>query len=342
MRHRLLLSCSLLFFLPSAAGQNPSCEVDVPLIIVMPDAALVRHVPADGFIAHHGGEALAIRSVDTDTGPRRIVLVVETGKNVNQAARKVEASVLGAIVTNARAEDSFAFLTAHGPRKELPFGAPRDVLLSSIGELSLPAMGKNQSKSILDSVLEAADWLRPSQQGDSIILFTMGLGPLGESGYGRVANTLNASGIRLFGFQLGTFYAGIYSVGLAPSPGGPNGFPPGVLLPSARIDPNRETIFGLADEAGGFFLEENTEGDPQLRYQLTGGRLQQLDKFGGQLYKGIMEYYRIRLGAAPKGFTIDLTDPLRQQLPRAHVVYPRKATRCSSASQADPSPTSPG
>jgi hypothetical protein len=63
---------------------------------------------------------------------------------------------------------------------------------------------------------------------------------------------LTAAGIRLFGFQLGRLYMGIYSV----SPGC-------ILLLRATIDPNRETMLDLADETGGFFLEENTEGDPQ-------------------------------------------------------------------------------
>jgi hypothetical protein len=145
MPRRLHLSCAFLFFLASAGGQNQPCEVDVPVNVVMPDAALVRNMPQDGFIALHGSDVFAIRSVRADTASRRIVLVVENGKNVNPAAHRVEASVLGSIVRNARAEDSFAFLTARGPRTELPFGAPRDMLLSSIGELSSPAKGKDQA-----------------------------------------------------------------------------------------------------------------------------------------------------------------------------------------------------
>jgi len=51
---------------------------------------LVRHLRQEEFIARRGDATLAIRSVDADTAPRRIVLVVENGKNVNPAARKVE------------------------------------------------------------------------------------------------------------------------------------------------------------------------------------------------------------------------------------------------------------
>jgi len=341
MWQRLHLDFAFLFFSATVAGQDQPCEVDVPLNVVLPDAALVRKISPDGFMARQGGELLTIRSVSVDTAPRRVVLVAENGKDVNPAARKVEASVLEAMVTTARAEDSFAMLTSGGRRKELRFGTPRDALLSDIHELSSPSAGKSQGNSALDAVLEAAGWLQPSQPGDSILLLTMGLEPGGGSGYGKARKTLTAAGIRLFGFQLGRLYLGIYSVGLAPSPGGPIGFPTGVLLPSARIDPNRETIFDLGDETGGFFVEENTEGDAQKRYQLTDDLLRVLNKRAGQLYKAIVEYYGIRLAAAPKGFAVDLTDALRQQLPAARVNYPREMPRCSGGSGVNPSPDRP-
>jgi hypothetical protein len=57
---------------------------------------------------------------------------------------------------------------------------------------------------------------------------------------------------------------------------------------------------------------------------LTDERLQQLDKFGSQLYKGVVEYYCIRLIAAPEGFAIDLTDAVRRKLPKAHMFYREK------------------
>jgi len=328
MRYQWLLICTLLSCSGSTAGQDHPCEVDIPVNIVTPELALVRHVPKDGFIAHHGDNALAIHSVDADIAPRRIVLVVENGKSVNSAARKIEASVLGGIVTNARAEDSFAFLTARGPRKELPFGIPRDMLLSSIRELSSPANGKDQGKSALEAVLEASGWLQPSQPGDSIILLTMGLEP-GEMEYGKVTKTLTTSAIRLFGFQFGVLYLATYSSHLGPIASGP--------FPIVKIDPNRETIFDLGEETGGFLLEENTEGNPQLSYHLTDDRLQQLGYFAGQLYKGVVEYYRMRLGPAPEGFVVDLSDSVRQKVPKAHVLYPRRTLNCSPISRSSPS-----
>ncbi len=293
--------------------------------VVMPDAALLLNIPQDAFIAHRGKDVLAIRSVDANNSPRRIVFVVENGKSVNAAARKLEASILSSVVTNGRPVDSFALLTAIGPRMDVPFGAPRETLLSAIGEASSPIKAKDQSKSVLDAVLEASGWLQPPQPGDSIILLTMGLKP-DETSYGRLGNVLTTAGIRLFAFQLGRFYAGTYHTGVAFAPA-----PGGMLLPTATVDPNSETIFNLAVETGGFSLLENTEGAPQRKYQLTDERLQDVTQRGGQLYKGITDYYRIRLVSPPEGFAIDLSDSVRKRFPNAQIAYPRKLPGCPRA-----------
>ncbi len=322
---RLHLGYLLLFFFSaSTVAQNQSCDVDVPVNVVMPDAALLRNIPRDAFIARHGKDVLTIRSVVADTAPRRIVLVVENGKNVNPAAHKLETSVLRAIVTNGRPVDSFAFLTAVGPRNDVPFGAPREALLSAIDDASSPVKEKGQSKSVLDTILEASGWLQPQRVGDSILLLTMGIKPE-EPNYGRVAKILTTAGIRLFAFQFGRFYEGIYRTGVAPAPA-----PGGMLLPTASMDPNSETVFNLAVETGGFSLLENTEGDPQRRYELTEGRVEHVTQRGGQLYKGITDYYRIRLVSPPEGFAIDLTDAVRNRFPKAQLAYPRKTLGCGS------------
>src|SRR3989442_11385794 len=115
------------------------------MMVVLRAAAIVSMSSQDGFMAGQGGNFPTIRSVSVDTAPRRVVLVAENGKDVNPPARKVETSVLEAMVTTARAEDSFAMLTSSGRRKELRFGTPRHALLSDIHELSSPSAGKTQT-----------------------------------------------------------------------------------------------------------------------------------------------------------------------------------------------------
>jgi hypothetical protein len=325
---RLLHFGLTLFLLQTSTAQNRPCALDIPLNVLMPDTALVRGLHQGAFVARLGNSVLDIPSVDVDTGPRRIVIVAENGKKLNPAARKVEATILGAIVRDARPADSIALLTAVGPHKELPLGTKRELLLSTIEDLSAPPREKGEGRSTFEVVQQAAGWLQPFQPGDSIILLTMGLVP-GAPGYARAREALTDSGIRLFGLQLGRILIGTYSTGIASTPGGG-------ILPTARVDPNTETMLDLADETGGFFLEENTEGDPQRSYHLTEERLQLVAKLGDQLNKGVGEYYRLRFFAPPKGYIIDLADSVREKLPKAHMVYPRRMPRCSSLESSSP------
>lgn len=321
------LTSVLALFAFNAAGQNGPCEEEFPLNVVTPDAALIRGIPPSGFIVRDGHNLVPVESSTVDSGPRRIVVVVENGKNVNPAARQIEASVLGAVLTNARPEDSWALLTAVGPRTALPFGTQRDTIVSAARELISRPNGKGQDNSILESALDAAKWLQPSRPGDSIILLTMGINPTDRE-YKAVQTALTAAGIRLFGLQLGTYYAGFYQ----PQFGARAGTAASIVSP-ASIVANRETIFELANITGGFAILEKTD-DPMTTYQATDKNLKRMQELTGQIYKAITEYYDVRLGAASKDFTVDLTDPVREQLSRAHIqvqlIYPNVTHGCQA------------
>ncbi len=86
--------------------------------VVTKQAALIRGIGESGFVARYKNEPLHVDSVAVNTSPRRIVIVAENGWRVNEPARKIEASVLGTFIKNARTDDSFAFMTALGPRKQ--------------------------------------------------------------------------------------------------------------------------------------------------------------------------------------------------------------------------------
>jgi hypothetical protein len=102
-----------------------------------------------------------IASVIPDNGPRRIVFVVETAKSNSEAFRRIEAAIVAEIVATARPQDSFALLTAHGPRREVRFGEAHEKLGSVIQELGEAAKGKKEFSRVLDAVQDATGWLQP-------------------------------------------------------------------------------------------------------------------------------------------------------------------------------------
>jgi hypothetical protein len=302
--------------------------MELSALVTLPDATLVTRLGADGFVAHSKNGPVRIASVETDRAPRRILFLVETGKRVIPAARKLQAAILSEILSKARPDDSFALLTVGGPRKETRFGAGNETLQVAATEIQAGLRGKNQDNAVLDGILEAIDWFQPHLAGDSIMLLTMGIEHDHEASFTKARAGLARTHVRLFGFQLGQFISGYYRVVIGTSPGGQ-------MIPIASVDPNHQNFFALSRGTGGFAGLENAQGDPQEQYKLTDDRLKAVKYFGMQEYKAVGEYYRIRIQRPPQDLSLDLAEPIRKQLPEARVIYANTALDCS------PAPSSP-
>src|SRR5689334_3068412 len=87
--------------------------IELPVNIVNRDGRLLRNLKSDQFTAEYKhGNSPKILSVSEDSGPRRVLLVLETGSGVPSRILKVESSVVSNVLSEARHEDSFALLTA--------------------------------------------------------------------------------------------------------------------------------------------------------------------------------------------------------------------------------------
>jgi hypothetical protein len=320
-RMGILAAFSLPIISAALLAQGTGCMVELPAIVVLPDASLVQRLGTGGFVAHDKSGPAKIEAVGSDRNARRILLVVETGKQVPSSARKVQAEILTEILKNARPEDSFALLTMRGPRREIRFGATHEMLTSSIEEIETGVAGKNQEGGALDTIFEGIDWFHPPKAGDAILVLTMGIESNHRVSFAKVRDGLVKARIHLFGFQLGPIIGGYYRTGF-----GASAF--GQTVPTAWIDPNHENLFALSKYTGAFVALENAEGDPWKEYQLTDQRLHAIRHVAHQEYQAIVEFYKIQVQGSPKDLVIDLTDSIRRQLPQAEVSYPRNFPDC--------------
>jgi hypothetical protein len=328
--HFLFLGCLVCC---TAFADERSCTEQLPVIVLLPGGALVRKLDKAQFVVRNKNNTLPVHSLTTDNGARRTVFVVETGGRVTEAARKIEAGVLSEILSNARPEDSFALLTADGPREEVRFGENRELLQSAVREFGIKPQGKQHPTGVLDAVSEAITWLQPHQSGDAILVMTMGIEQIMTMGieqtyshisYAKEREALISSGIRLFGFQLGPLIAGSWIPGRFPSQSS-----------LGILSGNYESLQSLTRESGGFDYVENTV-DLDKTYVLTDERLQVLKGGGRQIYRAIAEYYLVTVEAPHKDFVIDLSDKIRTKLPNATVVYPRKTISCAPTADSGP------
>jgi len=259
---------------------------------------IVDDLETDAFVAHDKQHPLAIRSASTDQGPHRIIFVVDNGKKIKTAARKAEAAIISNILLKARAEDSFALLTAHGPRRELRFGASRDSLRRAAEQFAAPSREKSRGKPMLDTILEATAWFQPPQPGDSIFA----LGGTFDSSLGVTSHKLRAAlepgRVRMFWIQVAA--------------GGPASYQ------AAK----------LAAESGGWaasqwvFMRRET-----LEQQLAG-----LVNDSEEMYMEVTKHYLLKLDSFGPDLTIELAPSVKAQYPWAKVHFPQFLPACTATS----------
>jgi hypothetical protein len=279
--------------------------------------APVRDVPADAFVVRDKKHPVPVESVTVDRGPRRIVFVADNGAKMTLAARKIEAAVIANVLSKGRAEDSFALLTARGPRMALPFGAGLDSMKAPADKLSGLAQGQGKGESVLDAVLEATSWLQPPKAGDSILLVAMRVEGGNRVSSRKVRNALRAGGIRLFGFQLGPSF--VVNKNLE-EPALYSGFIHGMLT--------------LAKISGGVVVVEDTE---ESNYRLDTEDLDLLKTNAEQMYSAIVQYYVLRFDSIDPHQIVRLYPVFKKQphIP-LRVLYPHYSPNCVSAAAVKP------
>ena len=301
-----------------AKAEEHGCTLEIPAIVVLPDYNLVRELGPSAFTLQGKHGSGTVTSVETRSGPRRILFVVETGKQVPAAAKKIEFDVISAILANADGEDSFALLASRGPRNEVGFGTNKETVAASAAAIENVVGTRSQKGGVLDSILEAIDRFQSPREGDAIVVLTLGIESDHYAGYGKVRDALAKAHVRLFGVQLGPI---IDAIGAAPSYWG-NYYQPGWM------DPNRENLFALTRASGGFAGWENTVGGPHNRYNLTNDRQIAIKHIALQIYRAIARYYSIRVENPSSNFALELADSVRKDLPQARLNYPDRYWEC--------------
>jgi len=259
--------------------------------------------------------------VETRSGPRRILFVVETGKQVPVAARKVEFEIISEILSKAASEDTFALITSRGPRNEIGFGTSRETVAGSAAAIEKDLGGWSQKSGVLDSILEAIERFQSPREGDAIVVLTLGIESNHYAAYGTVRDALVKAHVRLFGLQLGPI---INAIGAVPRYLGNDRFQPGWM------DPNRENLFALTRASGGFATWENAAGGPGGEYKLTNERLLAVKHMALQIYRAVARYYSIQIENPPSDFALDLASSVRKDLPQARLNYANRSRECKA------------
>lgn len=324
LRCHVMACCSLLWMLPSGllAQSTEGCNsFEVQASVMMMDGRMVQGIAPEGFTAQMNGRAAAIQRASADESPRRILIVLDTGR-MDPAQQTILDAVLSRILLDSRAGDSFALLATRGPALEVPFGKPgRDLHARAVEQRALKE-GPKSKQGPLESVIKGTQWFDGGQAGDAILLLTSEVEQSDDMDYGKLLKVLRSRNIRLFTFLAGRFVSGaIYTVMM---PGNP-----GSAVPEVSSSIDTSNVRSLTWEAGGVFFHEDTR-HPWRKYELKDDRLEELRRAGWQMYGAIAALYTIQVRTEQnrrKGrIHLDLVSAVRKEAPRARLYYPREVS----------------
>jgi hypothetical protein len=297
------LVLSALFAASTVFAQQKACPVDLPVGIVDPNGTLLNGLTASDITVRLRKQALPIETIGYDTGPRRIVFVLDTSRRLPPEARKAETMLVNYVVSNARSFDSFALLTARGPLRQVRFEDGREALSKALEELASDPKEQTKAPNVLDTVMAGIGWFGEPRLGDAIFImadhleetndsnqyqsFQLGhTGPLqgvatdrGPSfeapshlKFSAVMEALADHRIRVFGLQLG-------SLKLTPL--------------TAVYSPNNENLFGITKGSGGYAVLDPS--DSFGSYLMSDARAQSLQHKVFQIYGAITQFYQVRV-----------------------------------------------
>lgn len=195
------VSTALSFRLP--AQENPCLTRTVPVNVTTNDYRVVSGLTSANFRGKFRGHPVEIISVKYDTGPRRIVILLDASGSMKYAW-EAELGTAQNIVLQAPPKDSFAVLAFGDGTSYMRIGFGKDPkdLVNGLGRMT--RVGKAYGKTaMLDALLEAVNMSRPLRMGDALLLISDGGDNASRSDPAQSQSVLLSSGVRLFALIMG-------------------------------------------------------------------------------------------------------------------------------------------
>src|SRR6476620_208515 len=117
MTFRILPIVSVVLGLSSLSfSQQSACKtVEVPVGVISVSGDVFRGLAAEDFVGRLQKKPITVKTAAYDDGPRRVLIVADTGKKLSADSRKAEAEMIQILLAGARPEDTFAIMPARGP-----------------------------------------------------------------------------------------------------------------------------------------------------------------------------------------------------------------------------------
>jgi hypothetical protein len=182
----------------SLIGQENSClDRTIPVSVLSADVRFVDGLTSKNFTAKVQGKEVKIVSLVRDSGPRRIVIVLDASGSMEDVWKLEETAAQGLIESDPR--NSFA-LIVFGSQvlRTIDFSQNRAAITDALPSLQPPERHQLRKTALLDALASSIELLRPPGFGDAIYLVSDGQDNDSQLGISQFRNRLMASGVRLF------------------------------------------------------------------------------------------------------------------------------------------------
>lgn len=313
----------------AAAAQGAACKAnEFPVGIINVKGEPFRGLNPSSFSAHLGRNHLAVKSMTFDDGPRRIALVVDASKKLNEDTRKAERLLVQTLL-GARKEDSYALVVARGPEHTVKFGEDRKSILEAIPQE--PPAGKAQNPGVLDAVAQALQMFGTPEPGDAVVVIAQDLEGNKTTSPRKIAKELHDHHVRMFGLALGPVSAkNIVAGGQTMTP---YGLSTSSVAGELVYDTGDQDYYPLTHDSGGIVLSA-INGSLQRTYTMKDAKLQQELAYKSQVVSNMIDsYYRFELDPIKPAKAEDLivlpSDSLQKEFPQMFLLYPHQIGPCS-------------
>jgi hypothetical protein len=332
MSIRTIFLVTLLLVSAVAVAEQPGCAgTEVPVNVIKANGDPVQGLGAQDFIAQARKDVVAVESITAQSGPRRILFVIDTTKKLSADARRLEVEFASGVVDAAQAEDTFGLLTARGITQSVKIGSDKEAIKRALKVLDSSAAESGDSREgPLDVVADGVSWFEQPQLGDAIVLLAGDLEDNRKANPKSVAKLLQDHRIRLFGVSLGPLQlTSSVAAGMAVDHDGFGYRQPGIPFNNNFGEAN---FLPLSVNSGGYVAPENTRMSSK-QFKLSDEKRQQVHKTGelmGQLIDNVYAFH-MKAPSRSEPWTVALTPAKLQAMPGAHVLYPHEVPACASS-----------
>ena len=330
LRHLVGRGVRFLPFLALATGsfaQQSVSSCSIPVVVAAPAYGLVQQLSPGDFEARIDHHVVRVLSAQVDDRPRRIVILLDAGKEVSDAGWSHETTLARSLVAEARDQDRIA-LGFYGAREEfIDFSIPRPTVSDKLQALASSRPQSPSDNHLYDALLRTLNQLADRQFGDSIVVIASKGDVASQARAGTIKKAMFEHKVRLFSLISGQAdlvpAVGVRPVGTAPQ-----------ALRLVRQE-DFEELTRLSEDVGGaiqlnYSIHVEGARQPSAIPKINEGQL--LQEQALFTFREIVQTYRLEFALQqskdPVPLNLALTKSERSKVPQAKALYPHELTDC--------------